>query len=121
MRRSIVLSLAIAAMAFCGTAVAEPMRDGAGEAPQPACDDPRAAPDRNNCPAEPGVIDHLPDSFFVGGGGVGPQVVEAGGGEHVWAYAAGGASASAGASARASASASVSVRARVSGRARGRW
>ena len=115
MRRSIVLSLAIAAMAFCGTAVAEPMRDRAGASQTPACEDPRGAPDRNDCPSEPGVIDHLPDSFFIGGGGVGPQVVEGGGGEHVWAYAAGGASASA----RASASASVRVSVQV--HAHRRW
>ena len=65
--------------------------------------------DRARGRCEPGVIDHLPDSFFIGGGGVGPQAWEAGGGERVWVYAAGGASATASASAHASASASVRV------------
>jgi len=86
-------------------------------APVAACDEARGPRGRSDCPAESGVIDHLPDSFFVGGGGVGPQVVDYGGGEHVWVHAAGGASASA----QASASASASVRVSVSVRAHGRW
>ncbi len=122
MRRPIVLSLVLAAMALAGAARACPAGDGRdASGPVATCDDARDSHARSDCPTESGVIDHLPDSFFVGGGGVGPQFVEGGGGEHVWVH--GGSEASGSASAQASASASASVRVSVSvhGRGRGRW
>jgi len=121
MRRTTIITLAFAVASLAGPAWADPSGDDAdGARSSPVCDRDVSSPDApRSCPRESGVIDHLPDSFFIGGGGVGPQVVETGGGEQVWVHAAGGGSASGSASASATASASVRVNVRAG--TRGRW
>jgi hypothetical protein len=114
--------LAVAAsMALAGAAWACPPGDDRDEAAQTdrpaACAGVEPASDRDRRPCETGVIEHLPDSFFIGGGGVGPQGWDAAGGGRVWVYAAGGASATA----SAHASASASVRVSVSAHSHRRW
>ena len=109
MRRSIALCLALAAATLASPAWAGPDGDDRGaDAAVAAC---RADDAQTGCPGDTGVIDHLPDSFFVGGGGVGPQGAEVGGSDHVWVHAAGGAFAGARVSAGARTNVSVSIRA----------
>jgi hypothetical protein len=109
-----VLALAAATM-IAGAAWAGPESDSSrGEG---ACrDTARSASDQSGCRADAAVIDHLPDSFFVGGGGVGPQVMDHGGGYAVWVHATG--SAAAHAEAEATAAARVSAQAHSHIRAR---
>lgn len=113
-----VLSSALAgALALAGTAMiaggawAAP-DDGRGrsEAARVCGDDARA------CPADTGVIDPLPDSFFEGGGGVGPQVVEGSGGYAVWVRGAGSGAARSQVQATAAVRVNVEARTHVRGR-----
>jgi hypothetical protein len=111
MRSILVLSLALAAMTTAGSCRADPSdRDNAAATCQQGGD---RHDDDARCAPETGVIDHLPDSFFIGGGGVGPQVAETYESGRVWVYGSGEAAAGAHATASASASASVHVSVRV--------
>ena len=96
MRRSLGHSLALAVAAtLAGAAVADPADDTVAPRPKLVCDKSTVSRDGPDCAAEPAVIDHLPDSFFSGGGGVGPQEVEGGRRAYVWVRAEGGTSADA--------------------------
>jgi hypothetical protein len=111
MRSILVLSLALAAITAAGPCRADPWDRDTSAATCRQDGDRRD--DDTRCVADTGVIDHLPDSFFIGGGGVGPQAAETYERGRVWVYGSGSASAGAHATASASASASVRVSVRV--------
>ena len=105
--------IALAGAAFmAGAAWAAPNAGTGGfQAASAACPD-----DARSCPPEAGVIDRLPDSFFEGGGGVGPQGVDHDGGYAIWVRAGGSAAARGRVAAAATARVSIATRVHVRGR-----